>query len=1192
MENNYETELIKIYLNEINEKPILSKSNLLILLNEYKNGNEEAKQKIVEGNLKLVVSIAKKYTGVVQNLTLLDLIQEGNLGLIRSIDTYNPNLGSFSTYATLWIKQSILRAINIKEKNIRIPDYLVEINNNYKKLLKEYFDINNTLPNDNYIKEKLNITDEVLEFLKNKKIYNTKSINAPILDEDDMKIVDTLEDKRNDYNSLLDNINDYDFLILIKDLLSSKDYYIIYNRLITDNPKKLEVLGKEFNLSRESIRKTLKNALNKLKTFMQNSKQYQNKTTNLRNVYHEKYYKLKTEPLTPDDICIYLYLENKISDIEKRILYLKTISKFNYSLEEIYKEIGLSQEEFIKFYNHLNNVIKKEINESKKFKEYKNNMIKENNFKIFELIQTKKELDIDYKAIKNKYFNKTIEEITSIFKEQIDKLTNQEKHILNKFFSKKNYNNTTSYVINREINLVINGYKNKINNIGIKNMYKVFKQNKNLFSKEQILFLETYIFNLKSKKEFKLKYPKSNLIKYNSFLIDKLEMIYYGIYRFYELSLDIEKYLDIKEKYIEKIGSERIKILDLYYLEKKSIQEIANMFNYPYEKTHDILRKGRKKVINIYTNQTRENHIDKTLYHKYILNPNFQMTKENRKILYLYMIENKTYEEISKETSLTKYRISNIITENIRKIDSYRFNIFNITEYNEQVMNEFFKAYDKNFTNEEKNIIKDKYLTGKTNDTLILEFGITKNKINRLSSRFNKLYNSYQTKDVTVTLEDIKKEINNSKIESVLSEREKELLSYYYGIKNKYNLEGITLNYKEIYQKLNINKNIFYHIHSCGINKIKERKIGITKPELLYIEKNELFELLNDYHLPISSKEREIINYLFEFNNYPYKNLDELSQIYNETSQSIKRRYIRAIINILKYKNKEIEGIINYEIDILPNLKYFPNNYQKLLIDYYKNQLTYKELAKKYNFTFDQIVSIFNRLKYEISFILNKPNQKKFDFEFYEKNQNNPHLPFYGNINLINQIFRLYFGMDNMECKSLPQIKKELNIKYETTTLDRLINYYMLAFSKLQSGIAKKEEFSYEKVQNFYLTHQNEMKSFVKKSFINYLERTKNNNYYYMRKTNINDIVLFEMIKENNCNIFDLSKTNSKTVKTILIKYNKVINKRVRNDLMYLFDISEKEFMTGKEINHLYRILNKLDNQLTIETKKEYKKIK
>ena len=648
MNDNTETDLMTIYLKEINDKPFLSKSDLLILLNEYKKGNIKAKQQIIESNLKLVVSIAKKYKNYVQNLTLLDLIQEGNLGLIRSIDTYDPTLGSFSTYATLWIKQAILRAIKAKEKNIRIPDYLVEINNNYKKFIKEYFETNNTFPTDECIKKKLNITDEVLTFLKKEKMYNTKSINAPILDEDGMILSDTIEDKRNDYNSLLDNINDYDFLILIKNLLSDKDYYILYNRLITENPKNLESLGKEFSLSGESIRKSEKNSLNKIKSFVQNNKKrYQTKAISLRNVYNEKYYKLKTEPLTPDDICIYLYLENKISDIEKTILYLKSISKFNYSLEDIYKEIGINKEEFIKFYSHLNNVIKKEIIESKKFKEYQKNMIKKNNFKIYELIKDKKVLDIDYKAIENKYFNKTKEEIEDIFKEQLNKLTPKEQNILNKFYNVKNYNNTSSYVINKEVNLLINGYKNKINNIGIKNLYQVFKQNQHLFSAEQILFLETYIFNLKLKKEFKLKYPQSNLIKYNSFLIDRLEMIYYGIYKFYELSLDINKYIEIKEQNPEQIGNERIRILDLYYLEKKSIQEIADNFNYSYDKTHDILKNARKKVISIYTNQTRENHFDKTLYHEYILNPNFQMTEENRKILYLYMIESKTYEEIS-----------------------------------------------------------------------------------------------------------------------------------------------------------------------------------------------------------------------------------------------------------------------------------------------------------------------------------------------------------------------------------------------------------------------------------------------------------------------------------------------------------------------------------------------------------------
>ncbi len=1183
-----EEDLTTIYLKEINKNSLLSKEEILTFFNEYKKGNQEARKKLIEGNLKLVVSVAKKYINLVQSLTLLDLIQEGNLGLIRSIETYNPNFGSFSTYATLWIKQFIIRAIKNKEKNIRIPENLITVTTNYKKLIKEYIDENNIMPTDEYIKQKLNISDAILDYLKKAKIYNTKSINEPILDEDGKEISETIKDKHDDYNALISNIDNYDLFVVIKNLLTNKEYYIIYNRILTDDRKSLETLGKEFNLNGETIRINEKKALKKISNYIKKeSEPYKTKLTILRNLYKEKYYKLKIEPIKPDDICIYLYLDNKISEIEKKILYFKTMSKFQYSTEEISEMIGISFQEFIKFDNHLNIIIKDTL-KSNKFKEYKNNIIKEKRFKIFDYVINQPEIEIDYKKIKNQYFDKDLDEIKNIFKEELDKLTNQEKNILFKFFNQKEYYNTSSYLINREINLLLNGYKNKIKNVSFKILYQTFQKNKDLFSLEQILFLECYIFNVKNQKEFKIKYPNSPLLKYNSFLIDRLEMIYYGIYKYYELNFDIKKYLEIKEKYKQEIGKNRIKILDLFYIEKKSIQEIADIIQNSYDKTHDMLRNARKKVINIYTNQTQKKLFNKNLYSKYILNPNFLMSNDNRKILYLYIIENKTYEEISQETKLTKYKISNIITENIKKIDNYRFNLLTLNEYNEEILNDFFHFYEKNFTKEEQMIIKDRYLNGKDNQTCSLQYNKPKNKINRIISRFNELYIAYQIKDVEITKDEIKEELNKSKIESVLSEREKELLSYYYGIKSKYNIESKVLNTKEIYEKLNIGKNIFYHIYNNGITKIKERKIGIIKPDLLYIEKEELKELLNDCHLPISLKEREIINYLFEFNNYPYKNIDELAMLYGENSSSIKRRYDRAIVNILKYKNNEIEGIINFEYDILPNLKYFPNNYQKFLIDYYKNNLTYKEISKKYKMTFDQVVPIFNRLKYEIFEILNNPKQKKFDFEFYEQNQNNPRLPFYGNRNLANQIFRLYFGMDNIMCKSIPQIKKELNIKYETTTIDKIINYYMLSFSKLQSGIEKKEEFSYEEIKKFYINYQSEMKAFVKISFINYLKRIENNNYYFLKKTNINYVVLFEMLKKYNSNLFDVQKITSQNVKIILKKYNKIINKKVRNDLMYLFNISERELMNGKEINHLYRILNKLDIQKQKDQSKKY----
>ena len=1115
---------------------------------------------------------------------------------MRSIETYEPEKGAFSTYATQWIKQAIMRSINKIDKIIRRPEHLIKTTKEYQKLILQYYQNYKNYPPDEYIKEKLNINDDTLSYLKEIENFNTISIHQKAKNDDNEsdELIDFISSKSNEYDKLMDKEEISEFLNVIKSSLTPKEYYILYYRVLTDDEKKtLEAISKELGVTRERIRQIEVKILKKVKPLINKDGHiYVNKLNKLKSNYGSYYKKLKVEPLTPNDIYTFLYLKDKLSEIELRILYLKIIDNYNYSLKEIQQIIGIPENEFKFINNNLNAIIKQELSNKNNFNKYKEKLIKEYGSKIYNIKLMDHEKLINYNLLKNKYFNITLEEIENIFSNSIHELTEQEKNIIYKYYGKRQNQNISTSIINREVNLAIFGYKKSPTLPDKNKLYKTLINNKNEFSEEQILFFESYIFNLIPNKKFLEKYPNSDLPRNNSFILEKLEMMYYGIHKMLENKFNDKKYLFVKENYSEKLGEERIKILDLYYginESKKTIQEIADIYGLTYLKMHGKLRDIREFAMNLYANRNSTINIDKTLYHKYILDKRFPLTPESRKVLQLFMIENKTYDEISSVTGLTNYRISNIITELIRKMDNYRFNLLQFEDYTLEKLEQFYLQSGYIFEEIERKIIESRYIEGKENKDTAIKYNTSLNEVNKLIGNFNKKYFLFQIRNTKLSLDEITEEINKSLIESVTTEREKEYISYYYGIKNKYNINGLKLDSSEIYKKFNITKNTFYHVFSFGHDKIKGRKEGIIKPELLFIEKPELENMLKDPHLPISDKEREIIYYLFGLYNYPIKTLSELSEIYNDTESSLKRRYMRSIVSILKYKNKEIEGIINYDIDILPNLKYFSNNYRLLLEDYYKNNMTYESLSKKYELTKNQIISIFDRIKIELFEIINNPEDPKFNFDYYEKNRNNPQLPFYGDKKLADKIFRLYFGLDDIKRKSTIEIIKELNLSFETSKVNKIINNYMLAICKLKNGVITKEDFSYEEIKKHYLEKEKEMPEFIKNSYIGYFKRKEKNSYFNYRKLSINNIVLYDMLLEKYDNCFDVNKTNREEVLHILKKHYNEINSRIKDRLMYLFDISEREFMTGKEINHLYRILNKLDNQLTKNKTKVYK---
>lgn len=260
------------YLHALGKYPLLTAEEELELGRRVQAGDKVAREKLINSNLRLVISIAKHYQN--PHFTLEDLIAEGNLGLINAVDRYNPELGyRFSTCATPWIKQAISKAITDKGRNIRVPAHIYQLLSKYRRALAELGADGHTITDEELCK-KLDITKEKLELLRNWK-RDTVSLSTPLGDDSD----DTLEDLAPDKGKTPDTIaEENDLKRRIQRLISEfkpRTQQIIKLRYGLGGPndpaeyKKehtLEEIGAIIGITRERVRQIEKDALAQMKT--------------------------------------------------------------------------------------------------------------------------------------------------------------------------------------------------------------------------------------------------------------------------------------------------------------------------------------------------------------------------------------------------------------------------------------------------------------------------------------------------------------------------------------------------------------------------------------------------------------------------------------------------------------------------------------------------------------------------------------------------------------------------------------------------------------------------------------------------------------------------------------------------------------------------------------------------------------
>ena len=257
---------VKMYLKEIGRVPLLSATEEIEIAKRMGEGDERAKQQLTEANLRLVVSIAKRYVG--RGMLFLDLIQEGNLGLIKAVEKFDYQKGyKFSTYATWWIRQAITRAIADQARTIRIPVHMVETINKVKKVSSQLLHRNGHEPTADEISAELDMpVDKVREIMR--VAQEPVSLETPIGEEEDSHLGDFIpdEDAPMPAEAASHTLLKEQLSGVLKSLTPREEKVLRLRFGLEDGrPRTLEEVGKEFNVTRERIRQIEAKALRKLR---------------------------------------------------------------------------------------------------------------------------------------------------------------------------------------------------------------------------------------------------------------------------------------------------------------------------------------------------------------------------------------------------------------------------------------------------------------------------------------------------------------------------------------------------------------------------------------------------------------------------------------------------------------------------------------------------------------------------------------------------------------------------------------------------------------------------------------------------------------------------------------------------------------------------------------------------------------
>jgi len=268
-------EALRNYLKEIRTIPLLTPRQEIELSRRSRKGDEMARKEMIRANLRLVINIAKKYMNL--GIPFLDLIEEGNLGLMKAVDRFNPSKGfRFSTYAAWWIKQAITRSIGEQGRTICVPVYMNELITKWKKTRERLTQKLHRQPNDEEIAKKMKISKEKKGQVSSWLSTTTSSLEASVGDGEESKVLDLIQDKTAiSPDSQIEHFLDKERVENLLEIMTEREREVLDMRfgLADGKTNTLAVVAKKLDISRERVRQIEEAALKKLRRFVESQNQ-------------------------------------------------------------------------------------------------------------------------------------------------------------------------------------------------------------------------------------------------------------------------------------------------------------------------------------------------------------------------------------------------------------------------------------------------------------------------------------------------------------------------------------------------------------------------------------------------------------------------------------------------------------------------------------------------------------------------------------------------------------------------------------------------------------------------------------------------------------------------------------------------------------------------------------------------------
>ncbi|MDD5005814.1 MAG: RNA polymerase sigma factor RpoD/SigA [Candidatus Omnitrophica bacterium] len=265
---------IRAYIKDVRKMPLLSAEEEVDLAKRFRKGDLDAKDRLIRSNLRLVISIAKKYMHL--GMPLLDLIEEGNIGLMKAVEKFNPRRGfRFSTYAAWWIKQSVTRAIFDQSRTVRLPVYVSELVSKWRKANEKLTQKYKRLPTIKELARTMKISEEKVEKIYSRMMTSSSSLDAPISEDGEGSIVDLVADQSStSTKEELDSFFNKERVESLLEIPNAREKEVLDLRFgLTDGvTHTLSEVAKKLGVSRERIRQIEESAIKKVRIFASKQK--------------------------------------------------------------------------------------------------------------------------------------------------------------------------------------------------------------------------------------------------------------------------------------------------------------------------------------------------------------------------------------------------------------------------------------------------------------------------------------------------------------------------------------------------------------------------------------------------------------------------------------------------------------------------------------------------------------------------------------------------------------------------------------------------------------------------------------------------------------------------------------------------------------------------------------------------------